>query len=152
VTILNSSDLSDVSTLGQALAAWLEAIGMQYVPEGWTVSWQKSFTGSCHHRERRLEAPRPVTRDALCVFLRVCGHAHLHGDVANRVKPAHVRECEAEQWAFKRMRMHGIATPRHMISNVKASADGKLTWGRWRRDHLRFRDEIRLCRSGRLAL
>ena len=44
----------------QAQAERLAAIGAQYVPAGWTVTWPKSLSGRCHHDEKRLAAPAPV--------------------------------------------------------------------------------------------
>jgi hypothetical protein len=56
------------------------AIAMVYVPEGYTIEYRKSLTGRCFLSKKIIQAPRPVTRRALYVFLHECGHAHLHLD------------------------------------------------------------------------
>jgi hypothetical protein len=109
-----------------ALAERLTAIGQQYVPPGWTVTWRKNLSGRCYHEEKRLAAPRPVTRNALYIFLHECAHAHLHDDAGGRRKPSHVKEHEAEQWAHERMREHGIAVPRRMTARAKAYVARKI--------------------------
>lgn len=110
----------------QALAEKLAAIGAQYVPAGWTVSTRTSLTGRCYHDEKRISAPRPVTRNALYIFLHECAHIHLHDDPAGRRKPHHVKEHEAEQWAHARMREHGIAVPRRQTRRAKEYVAQKI--------------------------
>ena len=72
---------------------------------------------------KRIDAPRPVTRKALYIFLHECAHAHLHVD---RKPKAHVREMEAEMWAHARMREHGIAVPRAMTARAKRYVARKI--------------------------
>jgi len=50
---------------------------------------------------RVIEAPRPITRRSVYVFLHECAH-HLLGHLEDR-KPKHVHESEAEQWAHQAM-------------------------------------------------
>lgn len=92
--------------------------------------------GSAVHRERRsltgaptsrlpkvnggvriIEAPRPVTRRALYVFLHERAH-HLLGHLEDR-KPTHVHELEAEQWAHRTMRSEGLSVPRKETQRAK---------------------------------
>jgi hypothetical protein len=56
-----------------------------------------------------LEAPRPVTRRGLYVFLHEAAHFHLH--IEARRRPQHSRELEAEKFAIARMRAAGIQIP-----------------------------------------
>jgi hypothetical protein len=116
----------------QVLAERLTAIGAQYVPSGWTVTWRKSLSGRCHHDEKRLAAPRPVTRKSLYIFLHECAHSHLHDHAVGRRKPSHVKEHEAERWAHARMREHGIAVPRAMTQRAKAYVARKIRQARAR--------------------
>lgn len=115
----------------KALAEKLEKIAALYLPAGWTVSYRKSLSGRCHHSEKRLAAPRPITRNALFIFLHECGHAHLHDDAAGRRmdgkrKPTHVVEYEAEMWAHAAMREHGIPVPKKMTERGKAYVAWKI--------------------------
>jgi hypothetical protein len=107
----------------QKLAERLLAIALGYVPPGWTVAYRKSLSGGCYLKEKRISAPRPVTRKSLYIFLHECAHAHLH--VVGRSK-RHVEELEAEQWAHARMREHGIAVPRTMTKRAKAYVGRKI--------------------------
>jgi hypothetical protein len=61
-----------------------------------------------------LEAPRPVTRRALQVFLHECAHYDLHSG-SGWSKPHYLKEYEAEVWSFARMREAGIAVPRQAL-------------------------------------
>ena len=56
-----------------------------------------------------LEAPRPVTRRGLYVFLHEAAHFKLHIEARRRAQ--HSREFEAEQFAIARMRAAGIKIP-----------------------------------------
>ncbi len=101
-----------------------EAVAMKYVPEGYTLAYRKSLSGRCRYRRKLLEAPRPVTRKALYIFLHECAHAHLgHGN--GRV-PRHVREFEAERWAHEKMRESGIPVPRSMTLRAKQYVARKI--------------------------
>lgn len=73
-----------------------------------------------------IEAPRPVTRKALYIYLHEVGHVILgHCDAKCR-KPRHLREYEAEKWAHDRMRAHGIAVPRIMTSRARSYVRRKI--------------------------
>jgi hypothetical protein len=83
----------------------------------------KNLTGLSYLRGPnygRLEAPRPVTRRALQVFLHECAHFALHDYYKIRPnKPRYLEEVEAEQWAFARMREAGIAVPRKALQEAR---------------------------------
>jgi len=104
-------------------AARFYAIGMSYLPEGWTYEFRKSLSGCCWQDSKKIAAPKPVTRKALYIWLHECAHAHLHG--ARRPK-AHVREMEAEQWAHAKMREEGIPVPKAMTKRAKAYVARKI--------------------------
>lgn len=93
------------------------AVGMSYLPAGWTFAFRKSLSGFVIIKDKHLVAPRPVTRKSLYIWLHECAHANLH-DVSKR-KPRHVEEMEAEQWAHAKMREHGIPVPRVMTKRAK---------------------------------
>ncbi|KAB2784130.1 hypothetical protein F9K97_18815 [Brucella anthropi] len=100
-------------------------IGMSYVPEGYTVKFRKRLTGVAYGGKiRRIEAPRPVTRKSLYVFLHECAHAHLHFDGPKL--PVHVKELQAEKWAHSKMREHSIPVPRSMTESAKAYVARKI--------------------------
>jgi hypothetical protein len=102
----------------QAAAQRYTAIALQYVPEGYRVEYRKSLSG-CHWGDKKLiEAPRPVTRKSLYIFLHECGHANLGHSHNGRV-PRHVEEMEAEKWAHQKMREHGVPVPRSMTERAK---------------------------------
>jgi hypothetical protein len=108
----------------RAAAERFTAIAMQYVPEGYRVEYRKSLSGSHYGGETKLiQAPRPVTRKSLYIFLHECAHAHLHRD---RRPKAHVREMEAEKWAHERMREHGVPVPRSMTKRAKRYVARKI--------------------------
>ena len=73
---------------------------------------------------RVIEAPRPVTRRALYIFLHECAH-HLLGHLKDR-KPKHVHELEAEQWAHWTMRAEGLAVPRKESARAKKYVARKI--------------------------
>jgi hypothetical protein len=110
---------TELQALRKQAAERFTAIAMQYVPEGWTVEYHKSLSGSCWPARKRIQAPRPVTRKSLYIFLHECAHAHLHRDSGMWGKPRHVIEMEAERWAHERMREHGIAVPRSQTKRAK---------------------------------
>ncbi|MCH4541838.1 MULTISPECIES: hypothetical protein [Brucella/Ochrobactrum group] len=99
-------------------------IGMSYVPEGYTVKFRKSLSGVHRGWLRRIEAPRPVTRKSLYIFLHECAHAHLH--CGGPKLPVHVKELQAEKWAHSKMREHGIPVPRTMTDRAKAYVARKI--------------------------
>ena len=104
----------------RAAAAKFEAIAMSYLPEGYTLGYRKSLSGNHCSRTKHINAPRPVTRKALYIFLHECGHAHCgHENGGSKKQPRHVQEMEAEQWAHAKMREHGIAVPRTMTVRAK---------------------------------
>lgn len=108
-----------------ALAERLFAIGTSYVPEGWTVEYRKSLSGRCYWHRKHIQAPRPITRKSLYIFLHECAHAVLHA-VRDRKRTRHVEEYQAEQWAHARMREHGIAVPRVMTVRAKQYVRHKI--------------------------
>lgn len=90
-------------------------IGMAHLPQGWTFKYRKSLSGLCHYRQKRIDAPKPVTRKALYIWLHECAHAVLqHGNPDLPRKPRHREEYEAEMWAHEKMRAAGVAVPREM--------------------------------------
>jgi hypothetical protein len=107
---------ADLQVLRKQAAERFTAIAMQYVPEGWTVEYRKTLSGLCIFDRRVIQAPRPVTRKALYIFLHECAHAHLHREGG---KARHVMEMEAERWAHEQMRAHGIAVPRRQTQGAK---------------------------------
>lgn len=111
----------DGKTLQEARRAAAErfyAIGMGYLPEGWTYAFRKSLSGLCDWNKKHIDGPRPVTRKALYIWLHECAHAHLHTNQKGG-RPRHVEEYEAEQWAHAKMREHGIAVPKAMTKRAK---------------------------------
>ena len=110
----------DLQAARRAAAERFQAIAARYVPEGWTVSYRKSLSGCCYTTRKHIDAPRPVTRKSLYIFLNECAHAHLHVKVPGvKAKPSHVKELEAEQWAHEKMREHGVPVPRAMTRRAK---------------------------------
>jgi len=100
------------------------ALGMSYLPEGYTFTFRNRLTG-CHWGDRRhIEAPKPVTRKALYIWLHECAHAQLHRN--NGKVPRHVEEYEAEMWAHARMREHGIPVPHEMTLRAKRYVARKI--------------------------
>ena len=106
----------DLQQARREAAQRFEAIGMSYLPEGWTFAYRKSLTGCCYGQRKHIEAPRPVTRKSLYIWLHECAHAHLHG---KRNRPRHVEEYEAEQWAHAKMRESGVPVPKDMTKRAK---------------------------------
>jgi hypothetical protein len=114
---------ADLQAARKAAAERFQAIAMQYVPDGYTVEYRKSLSGRHYGKRKLIQAPRPVTRKSLYVFLHECADAHLHRD---RKPKAHVREMEAERWAQEKMREHGIPVPRDMTKRAKQYVARKI--------------------------
>jgi hypothetical protein len=114
---------AELQAARRAAAERFQAIAMQYVPDGYTVQYRKSLSGRHYGKRKLIQAPRPVTRKSLYIFLHECAHAHLHQD---RKPKAHIREMEAEQLAHARMREHGIPVPREMTNRAKSYVARKI--------------------------
>lgn len=115
---------AELQAARKAAAERFTAIAMQYVPEGYRVEYRKSLSGRHYGGDMKLiQAPRPVTRKSLYIFLHECAHAHLHRDYKPK---AHVREMEAEKWAHEKMREHEIAVPRSMTVRAKGYVARKI--------------------------
>ena len=99
-----------------------EAIGMAHLPSGWTFVFRKSLSGRCYTRQKRISAPRPVTRKSLYIWRHECAHAHNVG----KGEPRHVEEMRAEQWAHERMREAGVPVPRAMTKRAKRYVGRKI--------------------------
>jgi hypothetical protein len=121
----------------KAAAERFFAIGMSYLPDGWTVQYRKSLSGRAWYMRdgkvvKEIAAPKPVTRKSLYIFLHECAHAHLHYPIYERSRsqyrkmPKHVIEHEAEVWAHEKMREHGIAVPRPMTKRAKQYVARKI--------------------------
>lgn len=95
----------------KAAAEKFMAIAELCKPEGYTFEYRKSLSGMHYGHRKLIQAPRPITRKSLYIFLHECAHAHL-GHAHNGKTPRHVEEMQAEQWAHAKMREHGIAVPR----------------------------------------
>lgn len=117
--------VTELQAARKAAAERFFAIGMSYVPPGWLVRYRKSLSGRCFY-SGIIEAPKPVTRKALYIFLHECAHAHLHCPKGKSKQPRHVEEMQAEQWAHEKMREHGIAVPRAMTRRAKAYVAHKI--------------------------
>jgi hypothetical protein len=61
----------------KAAAERFEAIVRLYVLAGYTIEYRKSLSGCCCYTRKVIQAPRPVTRKALYIFLHECAHATL---------------------------------------------------------------------------
>src|SRR5260370_29869582 len=80
------------------------------------ISPRRQLTGRVLVHSGEIHVPPPFPRRALHISLHECAHIAL-----NHVgkKPRHVEELEAEQWAFRKMREHGIAVPRKSSRRAK---------------------------------
>ena len=108
---------SDLQQARREAADRFYRVGMAALPEGWTYKHNKSLSGYAMLKTKHLVAPKPVTRKSLYIWLHECGHAQLHGRPAK--KPRHVEEMEAEQFAHRVMREHGIPVPRSMTQRAQ---------------------------------
>lgn len=125
---MNALDPAAAHAAKAANAARFEALAMTYVPAGYKVTYRKSLTGRCWYSPRwEIAAPRPVTRQALYIFLHECAHAIHHGPLTPAQRPpVYVMEFEAEQFAHRIMREHGIAVPRKQTQRAKAYVRRKM--------------------------
>jgi hypothetical protein len=96
---------------------------------------KKNHLYPAHANLQKSEAllPRPLTREKLYVNLHERGHlilkhfgTHWTRSPFKRTKytrknelPGHVEEYQAEMFAHRTMRKHGIAVPRHMTRDAK---------------------------------
>jgi hypothetical protein len=109
----------------KAAAERFQAIAMQHVPEGYTVEYRKSLSGAHYGTRKLIQAPRPVTRKSLYIFLHECAHAALDHSTNGKV-PRHVEEMEAEKWAHEKMRENGVPVPRAMTQRAKKYVARKI--------------------------
>jgi hypothetical protein len=109
----------------KAAAERFAAIAAQYVPEGYTVEYRNSLSGAHWGTRKLIQAPRPVTRKALYIFLHECAHAQLRHS-HNGKMPRHVEEMEAEKWAHATMRKHGVPVPKAMTKRAKQYVARKI--------------------------
>ncbi len=109
---------AELQAARKAAAERFMAIAMMYAPAGYTIKYRRSLSGLHRGVSTVIEAPRPVTRKALYIFLHECAHAHL-GHAHNGKAPRHVEEMEAEKWAHEKMRENGIPVPRQMTKRAK---------------------------------
>jgi transposase len=117
---------AELQAARRAAAERYTAIGLSYVPDGYTVEYRKSLSGKHYGQRKLIQAPRPVTRKALYIFLHECAHAQLRHSHNSGKIPRHVEELQAEQWAHARMREHGIAVPRAMTKRAKRYVARKI--------------------------
>jgi hypothetical protein len=117
---------AELQATRKAAAERFTAIAMKYVPEGYRIEYRKNLglTGRCSVARKIIQAPRPVTRRSLYIFLHECAHAHLHEWAST--KPTHLKEMEAEQWAHAKMREHGVPVPRSMTESGKQYVARKI--------------------------
>jgi hypothetical protein len=101
-------------------------VGMAHLPEGWTYKFRKALSGAAWGGRKHIDAPKPVTRKSLYIWLHECAHAHLHHGPDGSRKKRHVEEFEAEQWAHAKMREHGIPVPRTMTIRAKKYVARKI--------------------------
>ena len=78
----------------KAAAERFMAVVMMYVPEGYTIKYRKSLSGPHRDVSKVIEAPRPVTRKALYIFLHECADTHL-GHSHDGKAPRHLEEMQA---------------------------------------------------------
>jgi hypothetical protein len=136
---------AELQAAHRAAAERLQAIAMRYVPEGYTVEYRKSLSGRHYGQRKLIQAPRPVTRRSLYIFLHECAHAHLH---RGRKPKAHVREMEAEKWAHEKMREHGVAVPRDMTKRAREYVARKIEQARRSGARRIDRSAARYARAG----
>lgn len=109
----------------RAAAHRFYAIGMAHLPPGWTYVFRKSLTGRCWYDRKHIEAPKPVTRKSLYIWLHECAHAHGLSR-ATKKQPVHVIEMLAEQWAHEKMRAAGVSVPRVMTARAREYVARKI--------------------------
>lgn len=102
-----------------------ETIAMRYLPHGYRVEYRKSLSGRHYGVRKLIKAPKPVTADALYIFLHECAHAYLHTGSGKNTRP-HVREFEAEMWAHAKMEENGIPVPEKMTTGAKRYVARKI--------------------------
>lgn len=124
-------------------AEWLGSIdGNQYeriaralTPSGiTTIQFRQNLSG-CHKASANtIQAPRPVTRKALQVYLHECAHSVLHTGIRSSstgipkakgweyvaAHPKYIWEYQAEQWSFEAMRLNKVPVPAESIARAKA--------------------------------
>jgi hypothetical protein len=98
-------------------------VAIANTPSDVKIEYRKSLSGRAFLKERKLSAPRPVTRKSLYIYLHECAHFWLHSAGS---KPRHVEEHEAEMWAHRKMREAGIRVPRSMTKRAKSYVAFKI--------------------------
>ena len=121
-----------------------EEIAAKYAPKGIAIKWKRGGKILPAHgvlMHKYMLVPKPVSRDALYVFLHECAHFHLkHFDAdqtddrklklaytGNTAQSLAEQEYEAEQWASHIMQTNGIAVPRGMTRRARLYVYSCLT-------------------------
>jgi hypothetical protein len=113
----------ELQALRKAAADRFEVIAKKHTPADVKVSYVKGLYGRAFIKERRLYAPRPVTRRSLHIYLHEVAHIVLHDKTG---KPRHLEEAEAEKWAFAVMRAEGVSVPRKSLRRAKSHVARKI--------------------------
>ena len=107
----NQAETACMTTKDKCLKA-----AVDNTPHGLYVMYQKKLAGRAFVNDKLILTPRPVSRKSLPYYLHEVGHVVL-GHIGE--KHNHAQECEAEQWAFDRMREAVIKVPRESIQEGK---------------------------------
>jgi hypothetical protein len=100
-------------------------IAKRYKPRGVKVRFRKDdYLSPAHAIEfpdgsKEMYVPKPVTRDALYMYLHECAHHHLGHIKATYKEPLWKMEYEAEKWTMATMRREGHSVSRAMVMLAK---------------------------------
>jgi hypothetical protein len=101
----------------------VDAVVKAVLPPGWRVHFSsrpaKDCDGHCNF-EKKLIRVKPIKNHYdLGVFIHEAVHAHTH-DVDNEKRPPkHIMEYQAERFAMKFMREHGLTVSREYLRFAK---------------------------------
>lgn len=88
-----------------------------YTPPGWTViERQTAHTSGVASRKKVIITPRIIDAYNLAVFLHEAAHGWFHFD---QDLPEHMEEYEAEKWALKIFKRHGLVADRELRRNMR---------------------------------
>ena len=93
-------------------------VARAYLPKSYTIKYRKSLTGRANVVTKKIEAPKPITKKALLVWLHECGHIHYQHN-RQTGDPRFVQEYLAETYALTIMKAEGIKVTRKMINESK---------------------------------
>lgn len=124
IVVHQNATLNKLQAGKLAMAERCQKIGRQILDEAGVrrVDYLDRLKGRAYIEPRYVQVPKPTTRRRLYILAHEAGHIELcHGR-----KAVHREEFEAEQYAHRVLRKHGIAVPKKSTTKAKKYVAWKI--------------------------